>query len=169
MSVIAAPIVRPGYPEGRARSGPDLPESDSPQRAIPTLGHRFGYKAHVATDQDAGLIRGVEVTTANAHDASELEAILPDAPGDTYGDSAYQGDRPEGIIRARGSRRRVVHTAGLVARQRQSGCERQCRSPPRAVPDREGVRHRQAIVWAAPDALAGIGKGQPAGFTQVPL
>lgn len=81
-------------------------------------GHRrrkpvHGYKAHVATDQDAGLIRGVEVTTANKHDASELEAILPDAPGDTYGDSAYQGDRPEGIIRARGGRPRVVHTGGF--------------------------------------------------------
>lgn len=81
-------------------------------------GHRrrkpvHGYKAHVATDQEAGLIRGVEVTTANAHDASELEAILPEAPGDTYGDSAYQGDRPEGIIRARGGRPLVVYTGGF--------------------------------------------------------
>lgn len=81
-------------------------------------GHRrrkpvHGYKAHVATDQEAGLIRGVEVTTANAHDASELAAILPIAPGDTYGDSAYQGDRPEGIIRARGGTPRVVHTGGF--------------------------------------------------------
>lgn len=81
-------------------------------------GHRrrkpvHGYKAHIATDQDAGLICGVEVTTANAHDASELEAILPEAPGDTYGDSAYQGNRPEGIIRARGGRPRVVHTGGF--------------------------------------------------------
>ena len=35
---------------------------------------------HVATYQEASLIRGVEVTTANAHDASELGAILPEAP-----------------------------------------------------------------------------------------
>ena len=81
-------------------------------------GHRcrkpvHGYKAHVATDQGAGLIRGVEVTTANKHGASELEAILPDAPGDTYGDSADQGDRPEGIIRAGGGRPRIVHTGGF--------------------------------------------------------
>ena len=80
-------------------------------------GHRrrkplHGYKAHIATDQEAGLIGGVEVTTANAHDASELNAILPEAPGDTYGDSAYQGSRPEGIIRARGGTPRVVHTGG---------------------------------------------------------
>jgi len=78
-------------------------------------GHRrrkpvHGYKAHVATDQDAGLIRGVEVTTANAHDAAELDAILPDAPGDTYGDTAYSGSRSEAAIRARGGTPRVVHS-----------------------------------------------------------
>jgi hypothetical protein len=38
-------------------------------------GHRrrkptHGYKAHVATDEGAGLVRGVEVTTANVHDES---------------------------------------------------------------------------------------------------
>ena len=78
-------------------------------------GHRrrkpvHGYKAHVATDQEAGLIRGIEVTTANVHDAAELGAILPDGPGDTYGDSAYAGSRPEAAIRARGGTPRVVHT-----------------------------------------------------------
>ena len=78
-------------------------------------GHRrrkpvHGYKAHVTTDQDAGLIRGVEVTTANVHDAAELDAILPDTPGETYGDSAFAGRRPEAVIRARGGTPRVVHT-----------------------------------------------------------
>jgi len=78
-------------------------------------GHRrrkpvHGYKAHVATDQEAGLIRGVEVTTANVHDAAELGAILPDAPGETYGDSAFTGSRAEAAIRARGGTPRVVHT-----------------------------------------------------------
>lgn len=78
-------------------------------------GHRHrkpvhGYKAHVATDQEAGLIQGVEVTTANVHDAAELEAVLPDTPGDVYGDSAFAGSRPEAIIRAHGGTPRVVHT-----------------------------------------------------------
>ena len=69
-----------------------------------------GYKAHVATDQDAGLIRGVEITTANVHDAAELEAVLPDAPGDVYGDTAFSGSRSEAAIRARGGTPRIVHT-----------------------------------------------------------
>ena len=81
-------------------------------------GHRrrkpvHGYKAHVATDQEAGLIHGVEVTTANAYDASELGAILPEALGDTFGDFAYQGYWPEGIIGARGGRPRVIYTGGF--------------------------------------------------------
>src|ERR671912_2098882 len=79
-------------------------------------GHRrrkpvHGDKADVATDQDAGLIRGVEITTANVHDAAELEAVLPPEPGDVYGDSAFAGARAEGIIRARGGTPCIVHTS----------------------------------------------------------
>jgi IS5 family transposase len=77
-------------------------------------GHRrrkpvHGYKAHVATDQDAGLIRTVEVTTANVHDAAELEAVLPPEPGDVYGDSAFAGTRSERVIAARGGRACMVY------------------------------------------------------------
>ena len=79
-------------------------------------GHRrrkpvHGYKTHVATDQDAVLIHGVEITTANIHDAGELEAILPNAPGPKNGDSAYRGGSTERIIYARGGIARVVHTS----------------------------------------------------------
>jgi IS5 family transposase len=78
-------------------------------------GHRrrkptHGYKAHVATDEGAGLVRGVEVTTANVHDAAELKAVLPSQPGDVYADSAFGGDRAWRAIRSRGGMPRVVHT-----------------------------------------------------------
>jgi transposase, IS5 family len=72
-----------------------------------------GHKAHVATDQNTGLIRGVEVTTANVHSAAELGAILPDGPGDTYGDSPYAGQSAEAAIRARAGTPGVVHTRHL--------------------------------------------------------
>lgn len=76
-------------------------------------GHRrrkpvHGYKAHVATDEGAGLIRGVEVTTANIHDAAELEAVLPLEAGNVYADSAFNGDKPCKAIRARGGMPQVV-------------------------------------------------------------
>jgi IS5 family transposase len=78
-------------------------------------GHRrrkpvHGYKAHVATDEAAGLVRGVEVTTANVHDAAELGVVLPPEPGEVYGDSAFAGDRASEAIRARGGTPCVVHT-----------------------------------------------------------
>src|SRR3954462_4969223 len=52
-----------------------------------------------------------EITTANVHDAAELEAVLPPEPGDVYGDSAFAGARPEEIIRARGGTPCIVHTS----------------------------------------------------------
>ena len=78
-------------------------------------GHRsrkpvHGYKAHVATDEQGGLIRGVEITTANVHDAAELEAVLPSEPGNVYGDSAFASSRSERIITARGGSPLAVQT-----------------------------------------------------------
>ena len=78
-------------------------------------GHRrrrpvHGYKAHIATDQEAGLIRGVEVTTANVHDAACLEAVLPPDPGDVHGDSAFASARSDRIILGKGGRPCTVQT-----------------------------------------------------------
>ncbi len=78
-------------------------------------GHRrkkpvHGYKAHVATDETAGLVRSVEITTANIHDGTMLEAVLPHDPGDVYGDSAYSAGRFTTVIRAQGGTARVVYT-----------------------------------------------------------
>src|SRR5919202_4698123 len=78
-------------------------------------GHRrrkptHGYKAHVATDAGAGLVRGVEVTTANVHDAAELAAVLPPEPGDVYADSAFGGLRCADAIRAKGGGPAVIQT-----------------------------------------------------------
>ncbi len=78
-------------------------------------GHRrrkptHGHKAHVATDEGAGPVRGVEVTTADVHDAALLEAVLPPEPGDVYGDSAFTGGPAERVITGRGGRPRTVWT-----------------------------------------------------------
>jgi transposase, IS5 family len=78
-------------------------------------GHRrrkptHGYKALVATDEGAGLVRGVEVSTANVHDATELASVLPSEPGAVYGDSAFGGPRSADAIRAKGGVSAVVGT-----------------------------------------------------------
>jgi len=79
------------------------------------VGHRrrkpvHGYKAHVATDQEAALIRKVEITTANVHDAACLEAVLPPEPGEVYGDSAFASAKSDRLILARGGTPLTVQT-----------------------------------------------------------
>jgi IS5 family transposase len=90
---------------------------------VATAGHRrrapgHGDTAQVATDQAAVLIRSVEVTTANVHDADQVQAVLPAEPGEVYGGdrrsaaghSASAGRSTEAVIRARGGPPQVVHT-----------------------------------------------------------
>jgi IS5 family transposase len=48
-----------------------------------------GVKAHIAADKDTGLIREVETTPANEAGVTIAPAIIPDEPGEVYGDKAY--------------------------------------------------------------------------------
>jgi transposase, IS5 family len=109
-------------------------------------GHRTrkpvrGYKARVATDEQGGLIRGVEVTTANVHDAAELETVLPPELGDVYGDSAFASSRSERIITARGGRPCTAQTAiwggaeALARLRRHNADVRRVRAPMEKVFD----------------------------------
>ena len=126
-------------------------------------GHRsrkpvHGYKAYVATDVEGGLIRGVEVTTANVHDAAELDAVLPPEPGDVYGDSASSGSRSERIITARGGRPRTAQTAIWGGPDALARLQRQNAEVQRVTcPHRKGVRHSQAQLRSAAHALARFG------------
>ena len=79
------------------------------------VGHRrrspvHGDTAHMAADQGAGLVRPVEVTTANVHDGTLLEAVLPQDPGEVYANSADAARRFTAAIVARGGVPRVVQT-----------------------------------------------------------
>lgn len=56
-------------------------------------GSVFGYKVHVKTDLDLGLIRAVEATTASVHD-SRVDLSLPGEV--VYRDKGYFGVRPRG-------------------------------------------------------------------------
>lgn len=61
-----------------------------------------GYKAHVAADQDTGIIRAVETTPANEADVSVAPAIIPHEPGEVYGDRAYDALAVEAAVEAKG-------------------------------------------------------------------
>ncbi len=61
-----------------------------------------GYKAHLAADKDTGLIRAGETTPAKAADVPVAPMILPDEPGEVYGDRAYDALSVEVAIVAKG-------------------------------------------------------------------
>src|SRR3954464_9735061 len=127
-------------------------------------GHRprkpvHGYKAHVATDQEAGLIRGMEITTANIHDAAELEAVLPPEPGAVYGDSAFAGARTEGVISASEAARRASCTRAPGADQRHSRAWR--RTMLRCGACERGLRRCSARSSAATACGGCAGWGSP--------
>jgi len=61
-----------------------------------------GYKAHVAADEEGGIVRRVVVTPASVHDSQGLAAVLPARPGRLWADSAY--DQRSSHLRVRAAR-----------------------------------------------------------------
>lgn len=69
-----------------------------------------GYKAHVATDEEGGIVRRVAVTPANIRDAAAM--VLPRNPGRVWADSGYAGRKTEARIRRSNGTPRVMRPTG---------------------------------------------------------
>jgi transposase, IS5 family len=61
-----------------------------------------GYKAHISADKDTGIIRTVEATPANEADVAVAPSLIPDGPGEVYGDRAYDALSVAAAIEASG-------------------------------------------------------------------
>lgn len=70
-----------------------------------------GFKAHVGADAETALVEQLSVTPANVHDGREGPAVLPDAPGEVFADSAYRGQHFAAAVRTKGGVPRVAATA----------------------------------------------------------
>lgn len=67
-----------------------------------------GYKAHVAADEEGGIVRRIAVTPASVHDASGLPLVLPARPGRVWADSAYDNQAIHDRVRARRGSPRIA-------------------------------------------------------------
>ena len=67
-----------------------------------------GYKAHVATDEEGGVVRKVRVTAANVPDARGAAGLLDRHPGRVWADAAYDQSAFVGRIRRRRGETRIV-------------------------------------------------------------
>jgi IS5 family transposase len=105
-----------------------------------------GYKAHVAADEEGGIVRRIAVTPANVHDARGLALVLPSRPGRVWADTAptitrrsTTGCGPGAATTDRPAASQA-HGHGQGRRPTPLGRHRR----PRALPGGEDLRHRQA-------------------------
>ena len=116
-----------------------------------------GFKAHVGADASTALVEKISVTPANVNDGRAGPDALPDEPGDVFADSAYRG---LAFWRCRSGQRwdaacRRHRDVGPRRAADACAAERlECTDPSRARQDREDFRHLEALLRAAPDAMA---------------
>ena len=67
-----------------------------------------GYKAHISADKETGIIRTVETTPANEADVAVAPSIIPDRPGEVYGDRAYDALSVAAAIESSGGTSRLM-------------------------------------------------------------
>jgi IS5 family transposase len=62
----------------------------------------FGYKAHLAVDEDSGLVRQAEMTSANVHDFCLAEALIQGDEQGYFADKAYSNQDFREALERRG-------------------------------------------------------------------
>jgi IS5 family transposase len=62
----------------------------------------FGYKAHLAVDEESGLVRQAEMTSANVHDSRLGEALIQGDEQGYFADKAYDSQALRETLERRG-------------------------------------------------------------------
>jgi IS5 family transposase len=83
-TIIAANVRRPPFEEG-----PVNPRDPDASFTVKNDKTYFGYKAHIAVDEESDLIRQAEMTSADLHDSQRGEAMIQGDEAAYYADKAY--------------------------------------------------------------------------------
>lgn len=122
-----------------------------------------GYKAHVAADEDGGIVRRVMVTPANLHDSRGFEPVLPARPGRVWADRAYDSQASHDAVRARRGAPRIARQ--VTARM----------APAKAAARRTwnrtvaSVRCRVEKIFGTTKRCYGLGRARYLGLERVSL
>ena len=76
----------------------------------------YGYKVHMASDTEYGLVVGGHVTPANRSDMNELERVLSEIPeemhdGRCYADKGYTSKANREVVRSQGFKDGIMEKA----------------------------------------------------------
>lgn len=72
-------------------------------------GSRFGYKAHLAVDQDSGLVRRAILTPANINESTLANSLISGDEQAVYADRAYENKHRRRWLRSMGIKDRIMH------------------------------------------------------------
>lgn len=70
-----------------------------------------GYKVHVTTDDESGVIRKIEIGRIEEHDGKRFVEMIPDGVERVYADKAYASREHDEYLRAHGIANRILHKA----------------------------------------------------------
>ena len=96
-TLIAAAVKRPPY--GRGGVNPRDPDARVTMKRKKA---HFGYKAHLAVDEESGLVRQAEMTSANVHDSCLADALIQGDEQGYFADKAYSSQAFRERLAARG-------------------------------------------------------------------
>jgi len=113
----------------------------------------FGYKAHIGTDKDSGLVHTLEVTSANVHDVSVASRLLTGSEETVYGDSGYLGaeKREDAVVRNHQNRKIKYRINRRPTQLRKLSKRGQYAA--------QKVEHRKSSVRAKVEHVFGVVKG----------
>lgn len=97
--------------QAQGRRPRDGEAASDPEARLTKKGSRYvyGYKAHIAVDQDSGLVRRAILTPANVNDTGQGDALICGDEGAYYADAAYDTKARRAALRARGIVDAIVH------------------------------------------------------------
>jgi transposase, IS5 family len=96
-TLIAASAKRPPYGSGGIN-----PRDPDARITVKRKTIYFGYKAHLAVDEESGLVRQAEMTSANVHDSCLAETLIQGDEQGYFADKAYDGQAFREKLKARG-------------------------------------------------------------------
>ena len=96
-TLIEAAVKRPAYGSGGVN-----PRDPDARVTMKRKTVHFGYKAHLAVDEESGLVRQAEMTPAHVHDSRLAEALIQDDEPGYFADKAYSGQAFRETLERRG-------------------------------------------------------------------
>ncbi|MFY9628768.1 MAG: IS5 family transposase [Methylocystis sp.] len=111
-TIIAAAVKPPPHDEGQVN--PRDPDASFTKKNGETY---FGYKAHLAVDEESGIVRQAEMTSADLHDSQRGEAMIQGDEQAYYGDKAYDSAALRKALNDKNIDDKIAYKAKRGARQ----------------------------------------------------